>query len=500
MQDASDTRVSGEEGLNRTFGSVMSWNIAEMAVSQSIALGVIIFLEWRLGLRVFGLFALSVVFIDLLHQQGRSASVDALMQGRDFSAAKLSSALFSMLAVLMIAIPFLGLYGYVIAEQNNEPILKWMVPALALTLLPLPFGVAPMAILNHALDFKGIAIRGILAAAMGGIAAIFVAFSAYPEWALVAQRAVSILASVMFLMVRARWLPNLTLDFTRAGRFLKDASRIFFAQGLAASVIPALYLVVGSFFGTAAVGALRIASKFSEMIYGAIAAPMGSLWVILQTRHDLGARERKDLYVGLSKMAAMICLPVFAGGALVAEDLVALVLSSESEQVGSLLLVFCLIGLLSPFFYFRNHAFTALGKLNWLIGFAVVDISVTVLASLGAAYFGLSLEAVIGTLAVHFIVTILLFTRPLLTAMATRLIDVIKAVTPGYVGVLAMSLVVYIVSSWVADSPVALRLIAKISAGAGVYGLFLFGFHRHWFFAAIEMLRPGQVSHAGAAA
>ncbi|MEL7453044.1 MAG: oligosaccharide flippase family protein, partial [Pseudomonadota bacterium] len=432
------------QGLRGSFGSAMSWNIAEMAVSQSIVLGVIIFLEWRLGLRVFGLFALSVVFIDLIYQQGRSASVDTLMQGRDFSQRTLSSAFFAMLGMLLLTLPVLCVYGYYIADLNNEPVLKWMVPALALTLLPLPLGVPPTAKLNHALDFKGIAIRGILAAGLGGGAAIAVALGPHAEWALVAQRGVAILASVGFLMLRAKWVPSIQFDSRLASGFLRDMWRIFFAQGLAALVIPILYLVVGRYFGTAAVGALRIASKFAEMIYGAIAAPMGSLWVIFQTRQAMTAQEKRGLYVDLSKMAAMVCLPVFAGGALIAEDLVALLLSDRAGGVANLLIVFCVIGLAAPVFYFRNHAFTALGRLNELILFAIADVSITAIAALATAHFGAPVEAVAASLGLHFCVSIILFTPILLREMETRLSRLIAAMTPAYIAVFAMAMAVMV--------------------------------------------------------
>ena len=460
-----------------------------MVVGQSVTLGVMIFLQWQLGLHVFGLFALSVVFIDLLHQQGRSACEDAIMQARDFSAGALTGALLVMLGVLCLVVPVLMIYGQVIAAQQNEPMLRWMVPALALTLLPLPFGVPPTAKLNHALDFRGIALRGVLAALLGGIAAVVVALGPFAIWALVAQRAVSVLASVAFLMVRAGWFPAFAVDWGYMWRFAKNAGRIFAAQGLGAGVMPVMYLVTGRFFGLEATGALRIAAKITEIVYGAFAAPMGSLWVILQTRRDFGPAERRDLYTGLSKMLALICLPVFVGGALIADDLVALAFN-DAALVGTLLRVLCLIGLMSPLFYFRNHAFTALGHLNRLLAFSAIDVGVTVLAALAGVVFGWPIEAVVATLGVHFALTVFLFLPQLLRDMSTDFLSIMRAITPGYVGSFAMVLVVFIVSNWTADAPVVVRLVTKIAAGAWVYSIFLIGFHRDWFFTALKMLGP----------
>ncbi len=495
-----DTHTLGSDGSNRetdgtlgrAFSSAVSWNVAEMLVAQLVTVGLYFFLATQIPLEVFGVFFVAAILADFIYFQGRSSSVDAIMQTKDFSQENLSSAFWAMLGSVIIMGLGICLISPLFAwVQGNKAFLLFM-PALALTLLPLPLGVPAQAKLNHILDFKGIAARGITASLAGGIAAVMVVlFTSFPEWALVVQRAVSTICSVVFLVWRAKWLPSFKLKAGLARRFLSDVSRIFFAQGLHASIPRILIFMIGIAFGQAAVGAFEWARRLAEMIYGAVAAPMGSLWVIMFSRSDMNTTERQELFGRLTTMCALICLPLFAGLALVSYDIIELMLPDSYAGVAPLLMILSCIGLLAPLFYFRNAAFTALQKLNFLVGLAIVDVLVvTVISVLTIFVLKLRLEYVMLAILAQQIVTIALFLPTLLTAMESSLGRMVIAIAPGYVGTLAMALSVLIVTGLVIDLPVLAQLIAKIATGAIVYAIFLICFHRNWLISAAEMLLP----------
>jgi|GEM_PF-1243760 len=490
--DANGSSGDTEGTLGRAFSSAVSWNVAEMLVAQLVTVGLYFFLATQIPLEVFGVFFVAAILADFVYFQGRSSSVDAIMQTKDFSQDNLSSAFWAMFgSVIALAVGICLMSPLFAWVQGNRAFLLFM-PALALTLLPLPLGVPAQAKLNHKLDFKGIAARGITASLAGGIAAVLVVlFTSIPEWALVVQRAVSTVCSVLFLVWRAKWLPSFRIKPRLAHRFLSDVSRIFFAQGLHASIPRILVFMIGVAFGQAAAGAFEWARRLAEMIYGAVAAPMGSLWVIMFSRSEMDKAERQELFERLTTMCALICLPLFAGLALISYDLIALVLPGSYSGIAPLLLILSCIGLLAPLFYFRNAAFTALQKLDFLVGLAIVDVLVvTVTSVLTIFVFKLKIEYVVLALIVQQVVTIALFLPTLLTAMGTSLGSMIMAIAPGYVGTLAMALSVLIVTGVVVDAPLLAQLIAKIVTGGVVYALFLVCFHRHWVLSAAEMLLP----------
>ena len=505
-----DTHILGggsgnkpESTLGQAFSSAISWNVAEMLVAQLVTVGLYFFLATQIPLEVFGVFFVAAILADFIYFQGRSSSVDAIMQTKDFSQENLSSAFWAMFgSVILLGLGICLVSPLFAWVQGNKAFLLFM-PTIALTLLPLPLGVPAQAKLNHILDFKGLAVRGIIASLAGGIAAVLtVLYTAFPEWALVVQRAVSTVFSVTFLLWRAKWLPSFKLKAALVRRFLSDASRIFFAQGLHASIPRVLIFMIGIAFGQAAVGAFEWARRLAEMIYGAVAAPMGSLWVIMFSRSEMTPDERRDLFERLTTMCALICLPLFAGLALISHNLIDLLLPESYGDIAPLLMILSCIGLLAPLFYFRNAAFTALQKLNFLVGLAIVDVLVVTLISVVIIFvLNLPLEYVILALLAQQIVTIALFLPTLLMAMDSSLGRMIMAFAPGYVGTLAMGLAVLIVTGLVMDLPLLAQLIAKIATGAIVYAIFLISFHRNWLALAAEMLLPKSnrpaIAHAG---
>jgi len=309
----------------------------------------------------------------------------------------------------------------------------------------------------------------------------------------VVQRVVSTLISVGFLVWRARWLPSFQIRVRSAKRFLRDTGRIFCAQGAHASVPRILVFMIGMAFGQTVVGAYEWARRLTEMIYGAVAAPMGSLWVIMFSRSNMTVTERHELFDRLSTMCALICLPLFAGLALIAGDLIAFALPDSYRGIAPLLRILACIGLLAPLFYFRNAAFTALQKLDLLVGLAIIDVLVVTLTSTITIFvLGWRIEYVVAALILQQLVTIALFLPTLLEEMKTTLGSLLGAIAPGYVGTLAMAMAVFIVSGLTMDMPILVRLIAKVVTGGIVYGGFLISFHLKWLTSAAEMLLPAQ--------
>ncbi len=484
--ETSSTADSGK-GLGSAFRSAMFWNITNMTFNQVMTTVVFLFLTYKLSPEVFGLFALGVLFVDYFHYQARSSGVDALIQGQDFSKPTLDTSFNAGFLVILGVSIVLMLGAGLMAWALKEPQLAFILPALALTLLPMPFIVPAHAVLANEMDFRGIAMRGIAASIGGGAAAVIVAIGPYAEWALVVQRAVNVIVSAIFLMLRTKWFPSLHMNREKAGAFLRNSGSIFLAQAMGTSLMRILNLIVGVSFGAAAIGLMSVAAKFLDTIYGAIAAPMGSLWVIMLSKERESKSARSSLYLGLTQMAALICLPVFAGIALTSYDIVHLVLNDEFAGVAPFLAIFAGVGVLSPLFYFRNFALTALKRANLLRQLALLDFLVLLGAALLAVQVGEL--AVAGALIVPALVSVIFVTPILLREMNTEFRQLVEAVLPPYIAITLMAAGVLGLSMFMGGfSPLA-SLIAKAGAGVVIYAAYLMLFHRKWVMTAIDIAR-----------
>ncbi len=187
-------------------------------MSQISTMGVFIFLTFVLDPVVFGVFALAVIAIDYFQIQGRTAAMDVLIKRNNFDRRNMSSAFWVFAGVNAIGLGICFLVGTALSYQVDEPLLRVILPALCLTLIPTVIEMPGQAHLIKQRDFKGIAIRNVLASGLGAIVAVITAFSPAPEWALVTQRATAQLVSVVFICIRARWFPGFYLIFPRRAR------------------------------------------------------------------------------------------------------------------------------------------------------------------------------------------------------------------------------------------------------------------------------------------
>jgi O-antigen/teichoic acid export membrane protein len=198
-----------------------------------------------------------------------------------------------------------------------------------------------------------------------------------------------------------------------------------------------LDLIVAFSFGAAAVGFMRIASRFVDIIYGTFISPINSLWVVLLSEGTHTKGDRDMLYWRRSQMSALIVLPIFAGLALTSGDVIAVTLSAEYAPTADMLLILCLVGLFAPLTYFRNAAFTAVKSLNLLITFSLIDLVILTAAALALSQH--SAEAVITSLLITEAVRMALTVPILVKDMHTKPMSLLMSVLPAYTGCIVMA-------------------------------------------------------------
>ena len=497
MADESPSveRNDADRKLGGAFRSALFWNIANMGVSQAISVALFIFLTYKLDPIVFGVFALGVLIVDYFNYQIQSASVDAIIQSQDFSPRGLSSVFWAIFAIFLIGTLAIVMSGNLAARMLNEPRLASVLPALGLTILPLPFAMPCNAKLLAMHDFRGVAIRGILCAALSGIAALLSAMGPAPEWALVVQRAVQVCVYTLFVMLRAKWVPQFIFSFSIAWSFLTRMARIFFSQAIGSSYMRVLDIVVGMAFGAAAVGLMRIASRFVDSAQAAFATPIGSLWVILlSAKESRDSGDRANILTRLTQMSALICVPLFAGLALTAQDLVDFVLDPDYAGASTYLVILALGGTLAPVAYFRNHALTALGRLNTLVILSIVDIGIITAAALLLR--SISAEAVVSSLLLMNLVRVVVSAPIMVNAVGARWQDFVGAQLPAYLGCVVMAVVIIYVIGPLDDFEPYVRLGVKAVAGASAYFVYLMIFHSEWVDRAMELLINRKMSES----
>lgn len=472
--------------VGRAIRSAMIWNFATMAFGQIAIAYVFLLLAGRLDPMTFGIFALAAVLTDLFYTLGSSSSVDGIVQREDYSRRTLSTVTWTALGIcIVVAILFTacsGLYAKAIGAPQVSPILE----ALSLTTLALPFVIGPMAMMRRKLDFKGLAILGMISSLVGSLAALIAAYGPMIEWALVIQRVVTTITMIALATARTRVVPHLMFDATAARTWISATSRIFAGQGLAASIPRVIDLLVGIFFGVAAVGYLRVATKLNELAISLLVNPLGQLWVVLLTRARESKQAISGIFLQLTSLVAIVALPGLIGLALVSTELVTLMLNHEYAPVAPMLMALGVLGLFVPLTNSRNAIFTATQQFNNLLKFSALDIVATIAGMLALSALG-STAMLLGS-GLSPILMIILAVPLILSATHTPWRKLVEGLLPPYVAVAAMAAGVLAIEPLIAGYAPLDSLLTKAAIGAAIYVGMLATFFRRSVFASFKLV------------
>lgn len=416
--------------------------------------------------------------------QGATAAADAVVRTRDFSQRNLSTVFWSLAGVCGVVTVVLCVASGPLARAMGAPDAAPVLFALSLTLLVVPLTIGPSAIMRDAMDFRGMATRSIAGTLAGGAIAIAVAYSQFAEWALVAQRWVSMGVTAALMSIHTRAAPRAMFDMGDAKAFFAASGRLFLAQGVIAAFPRFLDVAIGFQFGAAVLGCFRVATRICETVIVALVNPIGQLWLVLMSKARSSDRDFRGVFLKLAPLTALIAVPAFAGVAFVAQDLTDLVLPPEYAAVGPMLGIIASLGIFAPLNNPRNAVLTALGRFNLLLLLAAVELATGIIAVLVAANFGVA--AALASTAIPILVNLALSLPLVLKSCSVRIEELAAAMWRPYAGVILMSLVLVVLRPML-QFPPAERMAITAIAGGAVYAGWLLVLARRWTFATVRM-------------
>ena len=490
----SDTKKEFGRSVRSSFG----WSTTKLLVGQLGALIVFIVLTGQLSPAVFGVFALALIFVEFMNQEGRYSVIDTLVQMQRADRTAVSTVFWSMTAFYSLIALIFWIAAPHIAVALDTPEFTWVMRALALSLIPVPIMFGPLAHLSMEHDFKSIALRSIFATFVGGVGGIAVAFGPAPEWALVVQRVLQLITEATFLLLQTRLFPRFEFDYGLFRKFVYQASRIFVAQSFIKSLYRLFDLLLAIFFSAAIVGIWRVAERLLETTFRAFATPLSSLWVILLSAAPDAPEARRTIFLNLTQVSSLLLVPVFGGLSLVAQDIVDLLLDPRYQLAGAIFSTLATFAMAAPFFYFRNGALIALKRTNLLVGLALVDL--IVLATL--VFFLHPQGALISVFGVGivYLVSSLAYVSVLTRILQVKLSEILLRVYPSYLATFIMIAGIHALAPALAGIPPWLELGAKATAGAGIFIAYIGLVHRQWFLRNVQLLmdrgKTGEVASA----
>ena len=249
------------------------------------------------------------------------------------------------------------------------------------------FGVVQSAVLYKEMRVRERGLATFIGTIIAGIVGIILAYNGFAYWGLATQTVVSTFATTLMLWYFSSFRPSLNIDF----EFLKTVIPIgakYILPNIASMVGTNIYsLILGKFYSVKDVGFYSQAVKFEEHGYSFTLGVIRNVSqpMLVQVKEDNG--QFLNAFRKLVRLTALISIPLMLILALIAPELIVLMLTPKWYFSGVILRLLCIGGAFVGLTTLASYLFISVDKPTlymWLgILCSVIKIVFALMASIG---------------------------------------------------------------------------------------------------------------------
>jgi O-antigen/teichoic acid export membrane protein len=261
------------------------------------------------------------------------------------------------------------------AHLYAEPRLIWLVRLLALSFVLDAFGLVPYNLLTKEIEFRGRSLAEAVAVVVSAVSALALAYLGFAFWALVVAHLVRSFLRNAGMLLASGWRPGFDVSFTGMRSVVGFGVRVAGAQVIYTLSGTAQTAILGRFLGAVDLGYYSMASslgkrnplhKVSTSVINQLSLPVFS-----KIQHD--TPQLRAHFLKISKYLAALAMPMQLGMALVALDLVLLLLTDKWLPIVTFVQVFAVGGILDIMPLPSTPLLTARGKAKMVVRVATVS-------------------------------------------------------------------------------------------------------------------------------
>ena len=299
-----------------------SWVIAETGTSAVFSFFSLVLIAKVIGPEAAGLGAVAIAAFLLVDLACASLFTDALVQRAALSERHVRSALTMQVLVGMGGALALALLAPVIARLSDAPEVSGLIQALAALLPFSAFSGAAAGMVLRAQRYRLLALRALLGQPLALAAGLILATQGYGAWALIAQQTVA--TTVTFALMLALGGQRLRPAIGRAP--LADLWPVAGPQILSVIVQAGRYrlfvLALSVVTSEAVVAVCNVAFRLLDSALGVVWGSVSRLSVPRLSALQANRSGMAQAYGDLAQLQALMGMPISAGIALTAPDLI----------------------------------------------------------------------------------------------------------------------------------------------------------------------------------
>lgn len=343
--------MSSENGKTtlkgRSFTAVL-WSGADLGLRQGLTLVISIILARLLEPEEFGTIALLFLFMGLSNVFINSGFSGALIQKSDATHTDESTVFWFNTGMGAIVGGVLCLVAPWIAAFYEKPILIPMTYMTALSLFINALGGIQLTILMKKLEFKTPMKVGFAATVISGIVAIYMAYTGYGVWALVAQELVRSIVNTVLLWVLHNWRPKATFSIQSGVTLYRFGGYLMLSGILDVAFNQVHTLIIGKLYGVRELGFFGRATRIQQIPVQLISDILSRVaFPIFSAAADNTDKLKRGVRFAISGIM-LLNIPLMLGLMITSKHLVHVVFGAKWLPSVPLLQILCVVGLFWP--------------------------------------------------------------------------------------------------------------------------------------------------------
>lgn len=278
----------------------------------------------------------------------------------------------SLLALLMA--------GFIHPDKTNPDAVIAMM-ALALTLPISAAAKIPEALLRRQMDYKGLAIRSLVAISVSSILAIALAVAGYGIWSLVFKQITEVIIDAYYCFKLSQWLPSFHFEIAYLKKALQGGWGIVSSRILDVMSQSADTLIIGSMFGMRDLGFYAMGKKIFQVLNDGVLQAVTGVIASAFGRLQNDKQRLKAMFLTSIKFSALITAPIFMMAIALSPDWVPLIFGAKWTSSAPVAQVLFLAGVVAGFSSLngfillasnRNKAFFTLMLVNTIVSLGLL--------------------------------------------------------------------------------------------------------------------------------
>lgn len=449
-------------------GKVMSgliWTFGERVLAQVFSFVISIILARILMPEEYGVIAIILVFINLANVFVTNGFGESLIRKTDSNESDFSTVFYCnfffswvLYAILFISAPYIAKFY----SQNSLTIL--------LRVLALKLPVAAINTIQHAYVSKHMIFKRFFFSSLGGTlasgaAGLFMAYSGFGAWALVAQYLVDTFVDTAVLFFTIPWKPKLLFD--------KNSAKALIGYGwklTASSFLNMLYselrsLIIGRVYSSSDLAYYNRGNQFPSLIITNIDSTIGTVVFPVMTKVANEKERLRQVSRRALRTTSYLIFPLMIGLFVIAEPLVKLLLTEKWIFCVPFLQCSCIFYMCQPIQTTNWQIIKAVGRSDLCLKLEIIKKIIGVAIIIISMNYGV-LYIAIGN-ALFAVISMVINVIPNRSLIGYSAWQQIKDLFPALSLSCIMGISVYFIT--LLDLPVLIELILQVITGGVVY-------------------------------